>query len=536
MSKDIAKQIKEYMQKNRDMIRKTRELETAKQELEAKIDEIDEILEKKNEDMTANNSKFAEEYEPKLKEFEEECAKKYDTSAIKEAKNKEIEELNKQNADIEKKIQEINMLIEKEKSEYDKLNLEKEKLDKSIKDINAKYEKDNEEYKKRISDIEEKLNSQNDDDEVVKDSNQDSAPINKMLSLNIKEENELQKALEDKVKLEEKKKERKIEIMNYIKAKNRNRKIYTKEELKQIRDKEKDLKAQFLKKINNNENDKNNHNDNEIILDGNKDSSGINIVEIKELLKEKKSLKKDIENKNNILKKQKRQYLKYIEDLKKSLEEKYKNEFEVKKQELFRSINKKKIEEEKKMDEKEQIQKLEERLLQGGSKNENEVYGYECTNNVNLSDYIYEGTDEANIEVIIKNNGTLDWPQGGAKLIFVENSQVKGDDIVLDPQKSDNTEKAYQVTIKNLKTLNEGQYESYVAFEIEGRIIGEKLILRVKIKKKQEDDIDKYMDKIKEFRENYFLDENDFSNERLLQALKDNDFDCEKANNDLLNN
>ena len=157
------------------------------------------------------------------------------------------------------------------------------------------------------------------------------------------------------------------------------------------------------------------------------------------------------------------------------------------------------------MDEKEQIQKLEERLLQGGSKNENEVYGYECTNNVNLSDYIYEGTDEAKIEVKIKNSGTFDWPQGRAKLIFVENSQVKGDDIVLDPQKSDNTEKAYQVTIKNLKTLKEGQYESYIAFEIDGRIIGEKLVLRVNIKKKQEeDDIEKYMDKIKEFRENYF--------------------------------
>ena len=105
----------------------------------------------------------------------------------------------------------------------------------------------------------------------------------------------------------------------------------------------------------------------------------------------------------------------------------------------------------------------------------------------------------------------------------------------MDPQKIDE-EKAYQVKIKNLKTLNEGQYESYVAFEIEGRIIGEKLILRVKIKKKQEDDIDKYMDKIKEFREIYFLDENDYSNERILQALKDNDFDYEKTYNDLLNN
>jgi hypothetical protein len=124
--------------------------------------------------------------------------------------------------------------------------------------------------------------------------------------------------------------------MNYIKAKNRNRKRYTKEELKQIRDKEKDLKAQFLKKIN--ENDKNNHNDNEIILDANKDSSGINIVEIKELLKEKKSLKKDIDNKKNKknrLNKQKKQK-KYIKDIEENLEEKYKNEFEAKKQKFIR--------------------------------------------------------------------------------------------------------------------------------------------------------------------------------------------------------
>ena len=60
----------------------------------------------------------------------------------------------------------------------------------------------------------------------------------------------------------------------------------------------------------------------------------------------------------------------------------------------------------------------------------------------------------------------------------------------MDPQKSDNTEKAYQVTIKNLKTLKEGQYESYIAFEIDGRIIGEKLVLRVNIKKNERLSVD----------------------------------------------
>ena len=37
------------------------------------------------------------------------------------------------------------------------------------------------------------------------------------------------------------------------------------------------------------------------------------------------------------------------------------------------------------------------------------------------------------------------------------------------------------------------------------------------------------MDKIKEFRENYNLNENDFSNEKILESLKNNDFDQEAA-------
>ena len=37
------------------------------------------------------------------------------------------------------------------------------------------------------------------------------------------------------------------------------------------------------------------------------------------------------------------------------------------------------------------------------------------------------------------------------------------------------------------------------------------------------------MEKIEEFRQDYFLDENDYSNERIFQVLKNNDFDYEKV-------
>jgi len=152
-------------------------------------------------------------------------------------------------------------------------------------------------------------------------------------------------------------------------------------------------------------------------------------------------------------------------------------------------------------------------------------YSYECTNNNELSAYINEGTMETNIKINIKNNGTLDWPQNKTKLIFENNSDIRGNEIKLKGQKC-GEEYKYEVKFKNLQNLKEGEYISYIRFEINGETIGEKLALKniiIKI-----DNID-YIDKIIEFRENFALDENVYSNEKLLEVLKNNDFNEELA-------
>jgi len=158
-------------------------------------------------------------------------------------------------------------------------------------------------------------------------------------------------------------------------------------------------------------------------------------------------------------------------------------------------------------------------------------YSYECTNNFNLAIYSYEGVNESNIEVVIKNNGTFDWPENNAKLIFKDNSDIKGENVTLKPQKC-GEELKYEVKFKNLGKLKEGEYKSYLKFEVNGETIGEDLILKnmiIKNPENQEDEINKYMDKIKEFRENFGLEENDHSDEKLLDVLKENDFNQELA-------
>ena len=161
----------------------------------------------------------------------------------------------------------------------------------------------------------------------------------------------------------------------------------------------------------------------------------------------------------------------------------------------------------------------------------NLFYSYKCdySNNVNLSAYIYVGTDSAKIDLVLINDGTLDWPNN-CKLIFEKNSKVKGNEIKLKSQKKDEKQK-YEVIFNNLKDLDEGEYKSYLRFYRDGDFMGEKLTLTIKVKKKEDPDeeMNNNMDKINEFRETFNLSENDFSNRQLFEALKSNDFDPEQA-------
>lgn len=95
------------------------------------------------------------------------------------------------------------------------------------------------------------------------------------------------------------------------------------------------------------------------------------------------------------------------------------------------------------------------------------IYSYDCRNILNLSEVIYEGTEKDDIKIILKNNGKDKWPGEETKLILDEKSQIKGDDIILEPQDI-GQEKMYNAIITNLENLEEGEYKSYLDFNVEG--------------------------------------------------------------------
>ena len=177
------------------------------------------------------------------------------------------------------------------------------------------------------------------------------------------------------------------------------------------------------------------------------------------------------------------------------------------------------------------IRKTKEKLIEKKEK----IYSYDCLNILMLTAYIYEGTEEKGIEIVMKNNGNEKWPKG-TKLIFDKLSKIKGDDIILEPQNV-GEEKKYEIVLKNMKDLKKGQYKAILLFNIDGINYGEKLglIINIKEKEKKEDNVKKYMDKIKEFRENFSLSEEDYSNEKILEILMENNFNFEDSFSSLFN-
>ena len=92
-------------------------------------------------------------------------------------------------------------------------------------------------------------------------------------------------------------------------------------------------------------------------------------------------------------------------------------------------------------------------------------------------------------------------------------------------------EKKYSVFFNNLENLNDGEYKAYVRLRIKDLNVGERLILTIKVKTKEDPyaDMKNHMDEIEQLRNEYGLSEDDFTNERLYDALKDAGFDIEDA-------
>ena len=146
-----------------------------------------------------------------------------------------------------------------------------------------------------------------------------------------------------------------------------------------------------------------------------------------------------------------------------------------------------------------------------------------------LNAYIYQGTSEAKIQLSLKNNGKVPWPEKATKLIYANDSIISGDEVNLKPQKPNETEN-YEVIFKNLQIFGVGELRGFLLFNVKGKNYGEKITMKVIIKRKERKiELNDNIEKLKEFRDSFGLLEDDYSDEKILEALKKHNFDFGKA-------
>ena len=130
----------------------------------------------------------------------------------------------------------------------------------------------------------------------------------------------------------------------------------------------------------------------------------------------------------------------------------------------------------------------------------------------------------------MKNDGTKSWPIERTKLIFERESCFDGNEIVLDPLKP-GEQKKYDIIINNIYDSQPGEYKPFLRFYVDGNSVGEPITLTVIIKKKsgQNNILNQNKKIIKEFRDNFGLSDKEYSDEKLFEILKENNFNFEKS-------
>ena len=153
---------------------------------------------------------------------------------------------------------------------------------------------------------------------------------------------------------------------------------------------------------------------------------------------------------------------------------------------------------------------------------------YDCLNKDKLKIEIQEGQNEAELEVVLKNNGTTQWPMNKTKLIANDKKNLIGKNIELEPQNPDDIKK-YIVNFNELKPYPPGDYTAGFFFEVDGKKYGDDIELDIIIKDKAEDEEEKHKRLVQEFRDEYTLSEDAYSDEKLLQVLKQHNFNIVEA-------
>ena len=271
----------------------------------------------------------------------------------------------------------------------------------------------------------------------------------------------------------------------------------------------------------------------------------LNIDENKVNLKNDE-IKKENDAKKELYEKQQREKEKELEIKKKLKEEEEKRKMEQKKKQLQEEEEKKKKIEQLKQEEaakknepqkitpktKIEINKLKKEQFNEMPKEftmSSRDFGYACTctNALILQQFIYAGTDIAEIPLLLKNNGLYRWPPN-TKLVFEKKFKIFGKDVILDSLEP-KQEKKFIVKIEGLKDLPLGEYEAGAYFNIKDRNHGNMIKMKITVIKREVEPKIKYKKEIDRFRDEYGLKEEEYSDDDLYDILLSNDFNLEKA-------
>ena len=157
---------------------------------------------------------------------------------------------------------------------------------------------------------------------------------------------------------------------------------------------------------------------------------------------------------------------------------------------------------------------------------EEELYSYEC-----LTESLYvrgvKGIKELFIDIVINNNGKLDWPKDD---IFLKSddkySQIPSKEIKIISLKT-GWESEERIVFNNLEDKLPGIYKSYIYLNINGRKYGKPMIIEIEILENEEEK--RINNSINKMRNEYQIPPNEISDEQLKNALIKNDFDSKKA-------
>ena len=514
---DIINDYKKIIEENKIFINnKKAEIEKKNNliyNLENQIDELNNNQKKIEEE----SEKYKNEINNKNKEIDEIRKQLLELKEENELNNK----LRENNKKLEEKINEININNEKEYQINEELSKEIENYKNNKIELELKLKELKEEEEKFI----EKINNY---EQIIKKNNQE---FNDKIDILEKENREKLSELErqnqelktkyDNIIIEKDNeiqfKENKIKnLENDVKCKNelveKNEIIITKlkDELNQLND-ELSKEKEEIKQIN----------------------LKMNAISISEIKKEKEieSIKELYENKfKEELKKIGGSLHKEMEEKLGIFEKEYNDKFKLKEEKYdfkFNKINKeiqnylKDFQDESESEKENEEQK----------KDDIVEYSYECLNKNDLVLDVNEGNNVAILEIALKNNGDKEWHKD-SKLQLVKPSDLNIDDKILNRQIPTES-KTYLLKIYNLGNYAIGEYKSYLEFYSDGKKYGEKIEIKINIRENHE--IKKYIDKINEFKKEYNLNDKDFSNEKVLEALKNNDFDYIKTFSSMFN-